>query len=88
MKDAGHNDVDLIDRKTFFSNLIQFIKNIKEVNNAMNLDDILKKNRASIWINEYNHKYKKLINKFDNSSKNSNCDSLKETEKTEKSDLN
>lgn len=62
-KKAGHNNIDIVQRKEYFKKCFYFIESIKEDQRDKSEQDMLKANKASDWDVNYKHFYKKFLDK-------------------------
>lgn len=62
-KDAGHNNIEIVQRKDFFKKCYLFIQTIKNADSNKSEKEILADNMAVDWEENFKHFYRKFLNK-------------------------
>lgn len=58
---AGHNDIDVKQRKIYFKKLFEFLIWLRDKQAELDEKQLLKKNRAELWKKEFKHFYRKFL---------------------------
>ena len=65
-KKAGHNNIDIVQRKEYFKKCYLFIDSIKSSQSEKNEKEMLNLNKAADWDKSFNHFYRKFLSKIEN----------------------
>ena len=60
---AGHNNIDVVQRKDYFKKCYLFIESIKNSHAEKSEKEMLESNKAVVWDKNFNHFYKKFLKK-------------------------
>ena len=58
---AGHNDIDVKQRKTYFKKVFEFLIWLRDKQSGIDEKQLLKRNKAELWKKEFKHFYRKFL---------------------------
>ncbi len=67
-KNAGHNNIDIVQRKEYFKKCYLFVNNIKSTDLNKNEKEMLADNMAVDWDQNFKHFYRKFLLKAQNNN--------------------
>ena len=58
---AGHNNIDVMQRKTYFKKIFEFLDWLREKQAGLDDKQLLKRNKAEKWKKEFKHFYRQFL---------------------------